>query len=204
MGLPELNLTVQLLVFRVLALLVIVTVQGLLVAALAVLLGDRGPRYDGRLTLGPASHIDLVGAFSLVLFGNGWSKPVDVDPRELGTGRAGLVLIVVGAFAGLLALAALLHWLILPAVTALPHTAALSAAAFLRVASGLTIWVALLSLVPVPPLTGGLLLRAAGFRVPKSALPILALILAAAVATGVVREVAGQAHAVLTAILTGH
>jgi Zn-dependent protease len=198
-GLPELNLTVQALVFRVLALLIIVAVQGVLVAGLAVLLGDKGPKHDGRLTVSPARHIDLVGAFSLVLFGNGWAKPVDVDAREFGTGRAGLVLVVLGTFAGLLTLAALLHWLVLPAVTALPHTGALSMAAFLREASSLTL--ALLSLVPVPPLTGGLLLSAVGVRVPKAALPALALVVAAAVAMGAVRELFGAVHAFLSGIL---
>lgn len=203
MGFPDLNLTLQLIAFRVLALLIIAGVQGGIVAAVAVLLGDKGPKHDGRLTLMPIGHVDLVGAISLILFGLGWTKPMAIDARQFGIGRIGIVVVILASFVGLLITAALLAALIVPALLALPLTAALTAAAFLRAASSLAIWFALLGLIPIPPLTGGLLLDTFGIRVSRQAQWILASVLLVAVATGVVRQFLSPAHAVLASIILG-
>lgn len=195
------DLTLQLIAFRVLALLIIAGVQGGLVAGAAALLGDKGPKYDGRVTFMPAGHIDLVGAISLIIFGFGWGKPVAVDARELRVGPIGIVVVILAGFLGLLVTAALLNALILPALTTLPHTAGLTTAAFLRSASNLSIRFALLSLVPIPPLTGGLLLSAFGIRISRKAQWILTAVVLVAVATGVVRQLLGPAHAVLASLI---
>ncbi len=197
------DLTFQLIAFRFLVLLIIAGVHGCAVAGAAVLLGDKGPKYDGRLTIVPTGHIDFLGATGLILFGLGWTKPVEVDAGEFRIGRVGSLAVVLAGFVGLLVTAALLAALILPALTALPYTAGLATAAFLRVASSLTIWVALLSLVPIPPLTGGLLLSAFGIRIPRRARWFLAALLLVAVAAGVVRRLLGPAHAVLASAIIG-
>lgn len=201
MGLSE--LTLQSIGFRVLALLIIVGIQGGILSAAAVLLGDKGPKYDGRLTIVPASHIDLVGAVSLIIFGLGWAKPMAIDARHFRIGRIGMVVVILAGFIGLLVTAALLDALILPALTTLPHTAALTTAAFLMAASSLSIWFAVLSLVPAPPLTGGLLLNAFGIRASRQAQWILAAVLLVAVATGVVHQLLGPVHAVLASVILG-
>ena len=201
MGLSD--ITLQSIAFRVLALLIIAGIHGFAIAATAVFLGDKGPRYDGRLTVVPAGHIDLVGAVGLVLFGLGWAKPVDVDAGEFRIGRAGIVIVILAGFFGLLATAALLSALVLPALTALPHTAALTTAAFLRTAGHLSIGVALLSLVPLPPLAGGLILGAFGIHVSRQVQLGLAALLLVAVATGVVGRLLGPAHAVLASVILG-
>ena len=201
MGLSD--LTLQLIAFRLLALLILVALQGAIVAAAAVALGDNGPKYDGRLTVSPASHVDPLGVVGMIIFGLGWGKPMDIDAGQLRTGLIGVVVIILAGFLGLLATAALLDALVRPALTALPHTAALTTAAFLRTAASLAIWFALLSLVPVPPLTAGLLLGALGIRVPRPAQTVFAGLLLVAVATGVVRELLGPAHAVLAATVFG-
>jgi hypothetical protein len=197
------ELTLQLIGFRVLALLIIAGVHGGFVAGTAVLLGDTGPKYDGRLTIVPASHIDLVGAMSLIIFGNGWAKPIAINAREFRIGRTGIVVVILAGFVGLLVTAVLLDALILPALTTLPHSAGLTTAAFLRAASSLSISFALLSLIPIPPLTGGLLLNTFGVRVSEQAQWILAAVLIVAVAMGVVRRLLGPAHAVLASIILG-
>jgi len=197
------NFTLQSIAFRVVALLIIAGVHGAAVAGAAVLLGDRGPKYDGRLTLSPAGHIDPSGAASLILFGIGWTRPVAIDPGQFRAGRIGAVLVVLAGFAALCLTAACLHALIRPALTTLPDSAALTTAAFLRVAGDLAIWFALLSLLPVPPLTGGLLPEAAGLRVPKRAVWVLTAVLLLAVATGTVRQFLGPAQAMLAALITG-
>lgn len=197
------DLTVQLIAFRVLALLVLAVVHGATLAGAAVLLGDRGPKYDGRLSVSPARHVDLAGAAGLILFGLGWAKPVDVDPAALRTGRAGVVLVVLAGFAGLLLLAVLLDALVLPALTILSYSAGLASAAFLRTAAELSIWFAVLSLVPVPPLAAGLLARAAGLRIPARADWILSAVVLAVVATGLAHEVLGPVQAMLASGILG-
>jgi len=47
----------------------------------ATKLGDPTPRYQGRLTLNPFAHIDWIGAASILVFGFGWAKPVQVNAR---------------------------------------------------------------------------------------------------------------------------
>jgi hypothetical protein len=201
MVLPD--LTLQSIAFRVLALLIMATVHGGIVAGAAVLLGDKGPKYDGRLTAVPASHIDLVGAISLVIFGLGWAKPVAIDAHQFRIGRIGIVVVILAGFFGLLITAAFLAALVLPALTTLPYTAGLTTAAFLRTASSLSIWFALLGLIPIPPLTGGLLLNAFGIRVSREASWILTAALLLAVATGVVGQILGPAHAALASVILG-
>ena len=50
-------------------------------------LGDPTPRLQGRLTLNPKVHIDLMGMLFLFLIGFGWGKPVVFDPYNLQNPR---------------------------------------------------------------------------------------------------------------------
>lgn len=43
--------------------------------------GDPTPRYQGRLTVNPAAHIDVIGFMCLLFAGFGWGKPVQIDSR---------------------------------------------------------------------------------------------------------------------------
>ena len=43
-------------------------------------LGDDTAKYQGRLTLNPLAHVDIVGALLLLFTGFGWAKPVPVNP----------------------------------------------------------------------------------------------------------------------------
>ncbi len=47
----------------------------------ATLFGDDTPAKQGRLTLNPIAHIDLIGFAMLVFAGFGWAKPVQVNPQ---------------------------------------------------------------------------------------------------------------------------
>ena len=43
-------------------------------------LGDKTPRFQGRLTLNPIVHIDPMGFLLILLVGFGWAKPVQTNP----------------------------------------------------------------------------------------------------------------------------
>src|SRR3990172_7086263 len=45
--------------------------------------GDDTPRLNGRLTLNPAAHLDVMGSLMLLIAGFGWAKPVPVNPYLL-------------------------------------------------------------------------------------------------------------------------
>lgn len=50
-------------------------------AVVADKLGDKTPKFQGRITLNPLAHIDLIGFVMIVLVGFGWAKPVETNPN---------------------------------------------------------------------------------------------------------------------------
>jgi Zn-dependent protease len=152
------DLTLQVLVLRLAAVVFIAAVHGFAVAAAAVALGDPGPRHDGRLSINPLVHLDVVGTVSGVLFALGWIRPVAVDPACLRGGRPALALVVAAGSVATLAAAMALHAarpLVLPL---LPDTAAATAFVLVDTVAELSVAFALVNLVPLPPLTGAHLL----------------------------------------------
>lgn len=55
-------------------------------AAAATWLGDTLPRTQGRLTLAPLAHLDLMGSLMFLIGGFGWGKPVQYNPYALRAG----------------------------------------------------------------------------------------------------------------------
>lgn len=49
-------------------------------AKVADKLGDKTPRFQGRLTLNPSAHLDIMGLIMIFLFRFGWAKPVQTNP----------------------------------------------------------------------------------------------------------------------------
>lgn len=52
----------------------------------AVQLGDPTPRNQGRLTLDPRAHLDVLGTLLVFFAGFGWAKPVPYNPYNLRIG----------------------------------------------------------------------------------------------------------------------
>ncbi len=73
-------------------------------------LGDPTAKMQGRLTLNPLAHLDLVGTLLMIFTGFGWAKPVQINPmyykdRTKGmaiTAAAGPVSNFILAFVGML------------------------------------------------------------------------------------------------------
>lgn len=49
-------------------------------AYMADRLGDKTPKFQGRLSLNPFVHIDPIGFIMILLIGFGWAKPVQTNP----------------------------------------------------------------------------------------------------------------------------
>lgn len=135
-------------------------------AWVATRLGDDTPRLEGRVTLNPLAHVDWIGTallpFVTSLLGAGflgWGKPVRTIPSKLRGGLNGLALVSIAGplsnvvMAVILAVAAVLLLRAAPAV-----------AQFLAHGVELSLYLAIINMLPVPPLDGSKLLLAA--RVP--------------------------------------
>lgn len=56
-------------------------------AVAAYKLGDSTPKLEGRVTVNPLAHIDMMGFFCLLLVGFGWGKPVMINPYNFKNPR---------------------------------------------------------------------------------------------------------------------
>ena len=71
-------------------------------------LGDDTAKREGRLTLNPLKHIDIIGLVMLFALHFGWAKPVSVDARRFRHPKLGMALTALAGPAGNLLLAVLL------------------------------------------------------------------------------------------------
>lgn len=132
---------------------------GYAVSLAANLLGDKGPTYDGRLTLNPFVHVDFIGTLALLLLGVGWIRPVKLEPEQFRRPRLGSVLVALFCLGAGVLVALLLLGLRTPIVL----TGSRSLRLLVPVINHLfvtTLMCTALNLLPLPPLIGGRLLYA--------------------------------------------
>ena len=128
-------------------------------ALAAWLLGDPTARREGRLSLNPFRHFDLMGTLCMVLAGVGWAKPVSTDPRNFKNPKAGMALTALaGPVANLLlAYLAMVVWKLLY-YWAPVTVGTVFAARFLQYLVMMDVSLAVFNLIPVPPLDGSRIL----------------------------------------------
>lgn len=125
-------------------------------------LGDNTPRWFGRLSLNPLTHIDPIGMLVLLLTRRfGWAKPVPINPRNFSDPVRGSVLV---------SIAGPLSNLSLAIIIALPFRFGFiknytNITAILINSIYLNIGLAIFNLIPLPPLDGSKIL--AGILSPK-------------------------------------
>ncbi len=78
-----LNLDPLTLISRAIILVIAFTIHEFSHAFVANAYGDDTPRLNGRLTLNPLVHLDVMGSLMLLIAGFGWAKPVPVNPYAL-------------------------------------------------------------------------------------------------------------------------
>ena len=130
-------------------------------ALAAWLLGDPTAKREGRLSLNPFRHFDLMGTPCMVLAGVGWAKPVSTDPRNFKNPKAGMALTALaGPVANLLlAYLAMVVWKLLY-YWAPVTVGTVFAARFLQYLVMMDVSLAVFNLIPVPPLDGSRVLLA--------------------------------------------
>lgn len=77
------NLTPSMLISYLFVLLTAFAVHEFAHAFVASRFGDSTPEINGRLTLNPLAHLDLMGSLMLLTVGFGWAKPVPVNVYAL-------------------------------------------------------------------------------------------------------------------------
>ena len=154
------NLTPQLLLMRIVAVILALTVHEFSHSLAAYKLGDRTSRYDKRLTLNPIHHIDPIGMVLIILVGFGWAKPVMVNPYNLRKPKRDMAII---SFAGPLS-NLIFGFITILAIVPYAYfwgiTSQISAQLFhfLIILASLNISLAVFNMLPIPPLDGSKIL----------------------------------------------
>ena len=74
--------TLILLLYRIPAILIALTLHELAHGYVALQCGDPTAQMMGRLSFNPLRHLDPIGTLFMLLFGFGWARPVPVNPRN--------------------------------------------------------------------------------------------------------------------------
>jgi len=175
------------------AILIAITFHEFAHGKMASILGDPTPKLQGRLSLNPIKHLDILGSLMLLVAGFGWAKPVEVNPYYFsGDRNRGMMLV---ALAG-------------PAMNII--LAYLAAVLLNRVGEGYfyiflsyLLWfnamLAVFNLIPLPPLDGskvlaGILPRPIAdsiYSMEAYGPMILLILLATGVLSGILRPAVG-------------
>jgi len=159
--------------------------------------GDPTPRSQGRLSLNPLVHLDIIGALLVLVAGFGWAKPVMTNPTYYrgNKKRADLLVSAAGPLMNfLLAFVAILVYKVIENVVGLSGSwemifPILDEIVFLNVILGI------FNLLPIPPLDGFHVLAdllpdeaaASLYRIEQYGMMILMLV----IITGITNKILG-------------
>lgn len=124
--------------------------------------GDKTAEQQGRLTLNPIRHIDLLGTIiipgllliSFTGFIFGWAKPVPVDARNFKTPKKAMMMVALAGPMSNLLMA--LAWVLVARIGVAIQIEFISMPLIYSGVAGITInlILALINLLPIPPLDG--------------------------------------------------
>ncbi|MFB9757420.1 site-2 protease family protein [Ectobacillus funiculus] len=128
-------------------------------AYVAYKFGDPTAKQQGRLTLSPLAHLDIVGTIAIFLLGFGWARPVPVNPYFFKRPRlAGILVSVAGPLSNLLlGIVGYILWYALISTGALhmlPDAVGKTLYEFFQIFIGLNLVLFVFNLLPLPPLDG--------------------------------------------------
>ena len=126
-------------------------------ALMAKGLGDDTAESQGRITLNPLAHLDLIGTIGILLFGVGWAKPVPVSPnraRKTSARTAMALTAAAGPMANIVLslVAMIIGKLILVFGGGTPVSGYLVMAMFMIV--NISLYNGVFNLLPIPPFDG--------------------------------------------------
>lgn len=145
----------------IIAMLIALTVHECAHGLVAHWLGDPTAKYEGRLTLNPIAHLDLLGTLMFFMVGFGWAKPVPVNPNYFtGNVKRGMTLTALAGPASNLLLA--IATVVIAKIVMLTGMSAGIATEFFRELFQMMLFLNLglmaFNLLPVAPLDGSKIL----------------------------------------------
>ncbi|EPZ48901.1 site-2 protease family protein [Alicyclobacillus acidoterrestris] len=124
-------------------------------ALVADWLGDKTPRRNGRLTLNPLAHLELLGIIMILFAPVGWARPVPINMSNFKRPRLAMILAVAAGPVANLVLAVLAY--VVLAVANLGVTDWLTSILY-RIAE-VNVALFAFNIIPLPPLDGSQILR---------------------------------------------
>lgn len=121
-------------------------------------LGDNTARVQGRLTLNPFVHLDLMGSICLIAFGFGWAKPVQVTSRHFKNPKRDMALTAIAGPISNILMALVVMILYKLCYGFMPmlreNTFVYVLTSVLGIMMSINLYLAVFNLLPVPPLDG--------------------------------------------------
>lgn len=125
-------------------------------ALVADKLGDDTARLQGRITINPFAHLDLIGSIMILLFGIGYAKPVPVNARRLKNPKRDMALIALAGPASNLIMGFVYNFIaiIIQNVGNASNSLTTPFYIFFVFAAQINVMLAVFNLLPIPPLDG--------------------------------------------------
>jgi len=123
-------------------------------------LGDPTAKIQGRLTLNPIAHLDILGTILMFVVGFGWAKPVPIDPRNFKDPKKDTILVAIAgplsnlvmALAAGLALRYMIPRMVSGEISSEGVYPVIAIILVLTLVYGIAL--AVFNMIPIPPLDG--------------------------------------------------
>ncbi|WP_163655092.1 site-2 protease family protein [Listeria sp. PSOL-1] len=123
-------------------------------ALTALAFGDDTAKNEGRLSLNPFVHVDIIGLLMVVIAGFGWARPTPVNRFKLKHRRLGSVFISLAGPISNLLLAFIAVGVLVFITNGTDTTSGDALISFLYIFIRLNIVLFIFNLIPLPPLDG--------------------------------------------------
>ena len=143
-------------VFGVIPALLCITLHELSHGAVAYSLGDDTAKRQGRLTLNPIRHIDIMGLLMMVFFRFGWAKPVPVNMNRFKNPKKGMAITALAGPVSNVIIAVIflfLYGFFFPVLNGKSEFAGI-VLDMLQITAYMSLGFAVFNILPIPPLDG--------------------------------------------------
>lgn len=194
-------LNFQEMLFRLPIIFMAITIHEYAHGYAAFKMGDPTAKFQGRLSLNPLAHMDIVGALAMLLLGFGWAKPVPINPNNFRNRKKGTVIVsLAGPLSNifLALLGAVIYGILLRFYVNIGNISEMFAVALLGIFGQmivLNVSFAVFNLVPFPPLDGSKILGAVLpwryqykiMQYERYAFPVLIILMVSGALDGILR-----------------
>lgn len=140
---------------RALMLFLVLPVTNCVKGLVAKSQGDDTAEIQGRITLNPMAHLDLLGSFAIMLCGFGWSKPMPINFNRMRDTRKGILLISLsGPLTHFVSAVILMNIAGILSRVLDYSTATFAIVYIISSLAGINICLGTINLLPIPPMDG--------------------------------------------------